>query len=124
MYSTISGTGTYYAGGGGGGPVLGYNLAQGIGGSGGGGNGGADGHWTGTRRDGSPGATNTGGGGGGGNYNGGGIFSLSGAGGSGVVFLSYPDTYPLALATTGSSTYSNVGGNHIYKFTSSGSLTF
>ena len=66
-----------------------------------------------------PGATNTGGGGGGGGP------PTPGAnpGGSGIVIISYPTTSANA-STTGSPTYSESGGNRIFKFTSSGSITF
>lgn len=76
-YSTISGTGTYYAGGGGGG-TFSTDGNAGTGGSGGGGRGGAGSSTAGT--------TNTGGGGGGEGQSGG---VTSGAGGSGIVIVSY-----------------------------------
>ena len=63
---------------------------------------------------------NTGTGGGGG-ANGG---TVGGGGGSGIVIIRYPNTYIDATATTGSPTYTNTGGYKIYKFTSSGSITF
>ena len=43
------------------------------------------------------------------------------SGGSGVVILRYPNTYPTATVT-GSPTYTNTGGYHIYKFTGSGTI--
>jgi hypothetical protein len=108
LSNSITGTATVYAGGGGGG---GDSAAHnGIGGSGGGGAAGV------------AGTANTGGGGGGK------AFSNSAgpglAGGSGVVIIRYPNTYADAIATTGLFTYSNNGGFKIYKFTSSGSITF
>ena len=67
------------------------------------------------------GTTNTGGGGGGGQS----ITQASpAAGGSGICIIYYPNTYDLASGTTGSPTYSNSGGNHIYTFTGSGTITF
>jgi hypothetical protein len=48
----------------------------------------------------------------------------SSSGGSGVVIVAYPNTYSDAAATTGSPTFSNTGGNKIYRFTGSGSITF
>jgi hypothetical protein len=45
-------------------------------------------------------------------------------GGSGVVILRYPDTFPLATATTGSPTVTNPTGYRVYTFTASGSITF
>jgi hypothetical protein len=47
-----------------------------------------------------------------------------GSGGSGVVIIRYPNTYPDAASTTGSPTFTNTGGYKIYKFTGSGSITF
>jgi hypothetical protein len=40
------------------------------------------------------------------------------------VIISYPNTYPLATSTTGSPSQTNVGGNYIYTWTGSGSITF
>jgi len=64
------------------------------------------------------GTANTGGGGGG---------RTSGdgkAGGSGIVIIRYPDTYPAAASTTGSPTVTNPTGYRVYKFTGDGSITF
>jgi hypothetical protein len=108
-YSGISGSYTYYAGGGGG--AQSQSQSSGSGGAGGGGSGTYSG-------SGGSGQTNTGGGGGG-SYTG-----TAGSGGSGVVFIRYPDTYPIAASTTGAPIYSVTGGYRIYKFTSSGSITF
>jgi hypothetical protein len=47
-----------------------------------------------------------------------------GAGGSGVVIVRYADSNPAASATTGSPTVTVAGGYRVYKFTSSGSITF
>jgi hypothetical protein len=85
------------------------NGATATGGSGGGANGGNN-----------SGTTNLGGGGGGGNANYGGN---GGLGGSGIVILRYPDTYPAATSTTGSPTITVTGGYRIYKFTGTGSIT-
>jgi hypothetical protein len=41
-----------------------------------------------------------------------------------VVIISYPNTYANAASTTGSPGFSNTGGNKIYRFTGSGSITF
>ncbi len=109
---SISGTATYYAGGGGGGCSR-SNAPLATGGVGGGGNA----AFTVVAQS---GTANTGGGGGGagsGSY-------LGGSGGSGIVILRYPDTYAAATSTTGSPTYTNTGGWHIYQFTASGSITF
>jgi hypothetical protein len=65
------------------------------------------------------GTVNTGGGGGGG------IDSLGGAsGGDGVVVIRYADTYAAATSTTGSPTITVAGGYRVYRWTSSGSITF
>jgi enterochelin esterase-like enzyme len=48
----------------------------------------------------------------------------SGAGGSGFVAIRYPDTFPAAIATTGSPTITVTGGYRIYSWTGSGSVTF
>jgi hypothetical protein len=44
-------------------------------------------------------------------------------GGSGIVVISYPDTIAAATTTTGSPTITTSGGNRIYKWTGSGSIT-
>jgi len=106
-YSSITGTNTAYAGGGGGNDAQTFNTYGG--GVGGGGTGGGN-------TNGVAGGVNLGGGGGGGK-------ETSGAGGSGVVIISYADTSP-AATVTGNPTVTVVGGNRIYKFTSSGSITW
>jgi hypothetical protein len=102
----ISGANVFYAGGGGG--VSGTNTG-GLGGLGGGGNG----NGPGPAANGSSGSINTGGGAGG----------DGGAGGSGVAILRYPEIYDLAIVSA-NTTYTNANGYHIYKFTSSGTITF
>jgi hypothetical protein len=102
--SAISGSVAVYGGGGGGGKQAANGLGGGTGGVGGGGDG------TQGVAVASPGQANTGGGGGGtgNNYNG-------AAGGSGIVIISYPDSY---AALTSSS---NLGNAYT---TGSGSLSF
>jgi len=109
--------GISYAGGGAGGTDGGGSGTFGVGGWGGMGGGGRGGLYTTSNP--TAGTTNTGSGGGGGANN-----NISGAGGSGVVILAYPSTYPAASSTTGSPSLSTINGNYIYKFTSSGTITF
>jgi hypothetical protein len=63
---------------------------------------------------------NTGSGGGGAS----GGWTHGGNGGSGIVIIRYADSNPAASATTGSPTITVAGGYRVYKFTSSGSITF
>jgi hypothetical protein len=112
LASSITGTSVMYAGGGGGGTnYTGYGNA--AGGAGGGGAGGSQ------PIAGIAGTANTGGGGGGGG--GSGVSWAAPAGGSGIVIISSPTA---ALSTTGSPTITTSGGNTIYQFNSSGTITF
>jgi hypothetical protein len=112
LANSISGSSLFYAGGGGGGY---YGTATAAaGGSSVGGNGG-----TGATAS-TAGTTNRGGGGGGGGYSPG---NAGSAGGSGVVVISYPTGYKLATAT-GTYTQTTSGGNYIFTFTGSGTITF
>jgi hypothetical protein len=121
LESSITGTAAFRAGGGSGAT---YSAYSGIaGGQGGGGESGTDGI-------GYAGATNSGGGGGAGSlplaastY----YFALGyagGNGGSGIVIIRYPDSFPLAASTTGSPTVTTTGGYRIYQFNGSGSITW
>ena len=95
--SALSGTVTAYAGGAGG-----YGSSYGgTGGTGGGGNGPTAGG------SGTAGTANTGGGGGG-STGGGGL-----SGGSGIVVISYPDTFAAPTSTTGSPTVSTSGSGSV-----------
>jgi hypothetical protein len=49
---------------------------------------------------------------------------LGGNGGSGIVIIRYVDTYAAASATTGSPVITVAGGYRVYKWTTSGSITF
>lgn len=103
--SAISGTVTTYAGGGGGGRYI--SGVGGIGGVGGGGDGSAT-----TNTGGTSGGTNTGGGGGG-TAEAGGYIPTTASGGSGIVILSYPDTYA-AAASTSNATVTTSGSGSAY----------
>jgi len=118
LASSITGTSTYYAGGGG--AAADATTSTSSGGTGGIGGGGIGAR---TNRYATDGDTNTGGGGGGGQQSSG-TTSISGSGGSGIVVVRYADTYDAATSTTGSPTITVAGGYRIYKFTSSGSITF
>lgn len=108
--SVITGVTSYYGGGGSGGRwATGSVGAAGIGGGGLGGA--ADG------AVGAAGTANTGGGGGGG----GGGTANGGAGGSGIVVVSYPSGS--GVTATGG-TITNVNGNTIHTFTSTGTTSF
>jgi hypothetical protein len=123
LADSISGSSVTYAGGAGAGavqygPSPGANdRTKGLGGAGGGGDGGTAGN------AGVAGTANTGGAGGGGGYLNATRYA-SGAGGSGVVIVRYPDYYDAAASTTGSPTATTSGGYRIYKWTGSGSITF
>ena len=107
--NSISGNSIYYAGGGGGAG----SSTMGSGGNGGGGNG--KGVTTGT---GTAGTANTGAGGGGSLTNAAEAAQPGGAGGSGVVIISYPTG---SITATGG-TITTSGGNTIHTFTSSGNF--
>jgi len=137
--------GYYYAGGGGGGNWS-TGIPAGNGGLGGGGGGGMQGHGpagtgggsalnsgaNGNQSNSNPGnssggaaGANTGGGGGGaGQSQYSGYTGTGGAGGSGAVVVRYADTYDAAASTTGSPTVTVAGGFRLYRFTTSGSITF
>jgi hypothetical protein len=100
--SAISGTVTAYAGGGGGAG----NNGLGVGGVGGGGA-------ANTTSNATAGAANTGGGGGGQLLSPSSGTPTSGAGGSGIVIVSYPDVYAAAAGTTGSPTVSTSGSGSV-----------
>jgi len=102
--SDISGSRTVYSGGGGGGVQASNTI--GVGGVGGGANG------TNTTSIPTAATSNTGGGGGGSGYTSG--FTNGGNGGSGIVIISYPDTYAAAASTTGSPTVSTSGSGSVY----------
>lgn len=110
--SSITGSPVARGGGGGGGKR--------GGGTGGSASAGGGAGCSGTTTRGSDGTANTGGGGGGSGND----WKAEGtAGGSGVVVVRWLNTLPLASATTGSPTYTNTAGYHIYTFTGIGSIT-
>jgi len=113
--STISGT-TVMRGGGGGG-----SGAGGAGGTATGG-GGAGGNWASTT--GTAGTANTGGGGGAGSQPTDFQGTTGGNGGSGIIILRHTAKRPIASNTTGNVTITSNSRFIIYRFTSSGSITF
>ncbi len=122
--SSITGTATYYAGGGGGGAENSAGPATaGTGGLGGGGDGRSANQGTLAGGDGTDGL-----GGGGGN---GGWISATGGmpggkGGSGVVIIAYPNTYPAITTIPGTLTYDQPtrSGYRVYRFTAgTGTIT-
>ena len=115
---SITGTATYYGGGGGGG---GWTTAGASGGLGGGGKAGDPNAWG--NNIGAAGTANTGGGGGGGGDGG----SNAGPGGSGVLIIAYPNTYPAITTIPDTLTYDQPtrSGYRVYRFTAgSGTITF
>jgi hypothetical protein len=50
--------------------------------------------------------------------------AAGGDGGSGIIIIRYADSYNAASSTTGSPNVTVAGGYRVYKFTSSGSITF
>lgn len=112
----VNSGGTYYlaGGGGAGGRIDGSPADGGAGGLGGGGKGqGGSGYTTSA-----PGTDNTGGGGGGGGF-GNGATCAGRSGGSGIVVLAYPDSYPDIVTIGAGLTYTSLltGGKKIYTFT-------
>jgi hypothetical protein len=86
-----------------------------LGGGGGGGNGGREVYILPQT-----GAANTGGGGGGWNI----VNTYGVAGGSGIVIIRYPSYLAQATSTTGSPEMYIAGNWRVYKFVSSGTITF
>ena len=111
LASSITGTSVTYAGGGGGAGT----ATAGPGGAGGGGNGAAR-----NITNGVSGTINTGGGGGGCSD---GTLTTGTTGGSGIVVIAYSTTLGLATAT-GTFAQTTSGGNYIFTFTGSGTITF
>lgn len=116
-------TGYFYGGGGNGGCSSAGGALAYIGGnnSGGGGTGGGQQNNGPGGGQAANGAANTGGGGGGG---GNGYSGASGSGGSGIVIVSYENTYPNAASASVSVNTSRKTGYKTYVFNSSGSITF
>lgn len=113
----LTSSGQYFAGGGGGVSNSTTATVFFAGGAGGGGGGGNNASAT-TKLVGQSGGANTGGGAGGSRD------ANGGTGGSGIVVIRYSDSYPLAASTTGSPTVTTAGGYRVYKYTSSGTITF
>ena len=101
------GNGTYSGGGGGGGGGTGWGINGGAGGAGG------QRTWTSTSWN-NIGTT----------WGTGADTGTGTVGTQGVVAIQYPDSYAAATATTGSPTITVSGGYRVYRFTSSGSITF
>jgi hypothetical protein len=112
----ITGSSVAYAGGGGGSGRKGNGSAGGAGGSSIGGIGAGT-----TSTAAGSGTTNTGSGGGGGDWADGGSNPQGGNGGSGIVIIR---TLGTAASTTGSPTVTTDGSHKVYKFTSTGTITF
>ena len=119
--STLVGTPTAYAGGGGGGNDA-NARGYGVGGAGGGGTGAA------TASGNTSGTANTGGGAGGGNNN----VTITN-GGSGIIVISYPDTYGIPTSISGTLTSNTSGfgsmsdypgGNLVYTTNNSSNFAF
>jgi hypothetical protein len=116
LCSTITGSRVFYAGGGGGSSTVDYYST--LGGGGGGGNS----FYTASTKIFSSGVANTGGGGAGQPEQAGGFYS--GAGGSGIVIIRYPQINSAPALVTGSPQLNYADGYQIYTFTSSGSIIF
>ena len=117
LSSSITGSSIFRGGGGGGGAEQPGSSGAGAGGNGGGGAGGL------YQATATSGASNTGGGGGGAGYPG----TTSGAGGSGVVIIAYPDTFAAITTIPGTLTYDQPtrAGYRVYRFTAgSGTVMF
>lgn len=109
LENTITGSSVFYAGGGGGNTDSGTGT-RGAGGNGGGGMGGKT-----NSSAGQPGTANTGGGGGGSSTNS--PYNGSGAGGSGVVILRYPDTKTITIGAGLTGTTATVGSDKVTTIT-------
>ena len=114
--SSITGSSVTRAGGGGGGT---YDSGTAGTGANGGGNG-STGYGAGSNATAN---TGSGGGGAGGGSDNAHTPYVGGNGGSGIVIISYPAGYKLATAT-GTYTQTTSGGNYIFTFTGSGTITF
>ena len=123
LCSTITSQRVFYAGGGGGGSYMnGTIYGVTFGGAGGGGNGAV---FVGSTPYGATaGTANTGGGGGGASGDNTSTGYASGAGGSGIVIIRYPQVNAAPALVTGSPQVSYSDGYQIYLFTSSGSIIF
>jgi len=93
-----------------------FGGAGGAGGAGGGAGG------AGYGSTGGNGVAGRGGGGGGGTAGSFGVPYFGGSGGRGVVIISYPNTFADPVATTGSPSFLDSGGNKIYTWTGAGSV--
>ena len=122
---SITGSAVYYAGGGGGGGASDTGGSGGSGGNGGGGTGGTTNYHGGANVQATSGTSNTGGGGGGAGGQVGSPALGSGAGGSGVVIIRYPNAYAVSIGAGLTGSTATDGSYKVTTFTAgTGTISF